>query len=645
MIILVCIICSLLICATWGSYFYTVRNTRNSLCAMFNGRQRTIISYSGDIMEGFVKNVRDVRVMGMSVEPIATQLLEEFIVSGRIESMVQNRKSLSYQPAEIESIAYGNFILYLDNNPVSAMGYLDNDFKRDEQGRLQINNTALQSIVHSQIRKVQASKHSRLIVSQTVDIKGRPTLVATGPLKIGENTAFLTLYEDRDRILHRYGFYKQRKRQIFFASLISCLILLYSGVLILSLKRAGRDFHRLERTAAALETEMSERLLAEKQVARYQEQLNQTQKMEAVGTLAGGIAHDFNNLLTVIMGNAEIALMNLLPGEPPHRELNQIFKASQRARDLTMKMLTFARKEKLSEKSVSVNAVIENDLMPMIERSMPGAFQISLALKHNLQPVHADVNQLLQAFFNICTNARDAMGESGILTIESGHIIIEKNEPHQSGPREGRWCFVRFTDNGAGMAPKVLQKVCEPFFTTKPMGHGAGLGMSVTHGIIASHNGNMTIASEPGQGTVVTVFLPFAQGNISAKERPMHNRCVLIVDDEKDVLDFIRDIFVQEGYEILTADNGRDAVALCDANGPRLSLAVIDRHLPDTQGMDLANRIKGKCPSCGVILISGDHSQPSEDVPGDQAHIAKFLRKPFEINELLSMVHEVLDKK
>ena len=631
----------------WIAFHFYNTYDRHLVLDMYMGRQRTIMNYTGDLLDIALEYLQGVNVLGMSVGDYATNIIDDYISSGAITKDLEKRILDANKPGPGESLAYGNFILVYKGRTRYVIGYLESEFTRNS-GSLSPRNRELRRLLDRHRRAVDKTPGRKGQFSEVARVAGRPAMFTTGALVIGENTAYLTMYAEQEKILRHYEHYDRQRMALLCAALVTAGILAFAIVALRGLRGSMRHYHSVRAYNIALENEIRERGIAQRQKDALQEQLLHSQKMEAIGTMAGGIAHDFNNLLTVIMGNAEIALMNLLPGEAPHHELRQIYKASQRARDLTMKMLTFARKEKLSERTLPLNTIIERELLPMIERSMPPSVRVSTILKRDLDPVRGDVNQLLQAFINICTNARDAMDGAGTLTIETGEVTVAPGETGPAGLPAGRWCFARFTDDGPGMTPEVLNKVCEPFFTTKPMGRGTGLGMAVTHGIITGHGGRLALASPPGRGASVTVYLPFAgTGPAAANAQPpaavaQTRPAALIVDDEPEVLDFVAEVLGEKDCDVLTAKNGEGALALFRDNGPRIALAVIDRHLPDMQGADLALKIKQQFPRCGVIIMSGDNAPAPE--PAAAVPLAPvFLNKPFLIDELLSLASPFLD--
>ena len=310
----------------------------------------------------------------------------------------------------------------------------------------------------------------------------------------------------------------------------------------------------------ALARDVSNRLAAEEETRRLQRQLVQAQKMEAVGRLAGGIAHDFNNMLAVIMGSAELALMDTDPGHPNEEELREITNAAERARDLTMKLLAFARKEKLRLRPLSVRRIIE-DLMPVLERTVAKRVSINLLDLCDVS-VAVDKTQIHQALLNICINAADAMPEGGEISISAINEHVSSAHCDTCGqPLHGDFCRIRITDTGPGMPDEIRARVFEPFFTTKEAGKGTGLGLSVTHGIVTSHNGHIMIHSRPGRGVSMDIFLPYSGDVAGIRQESAPDdasawsgtETVLVIDDEAHVLATSRRMLESMGYNPLPA--------------------------------------------------------------------------------------------
>ncbi len=394
--------------------------------------------------------------------------------------------------------------------------------------------------------------------------------------------------------------------------------------------------------------DVSAQMHAEESRKALEQQLFQAQKMEAVGTLAGGIAHDFNNMLAVIMGNAQLAELDLKEGSPGHREFKEIMKAVERAKDLTMKLLTFARKEKLNVRTIPVNGLIQ-DLVSILKRSVPKKIEIRTTLADDLPPVNVDVNHVLQALLNICNNACDAMPNGGVLTLESGTAAPNGKCSPEGSDINTPMCLIRISDTGAGMSPEVLQRIFDPFFTTKERGKGTGLGLSVTLGIIKNHDGCVTVDTEQGKGTTFNVYLPFSEHEVIAEEKtdkeeeiPKGSETVLIIDDEAAVLNVAKRLLRKAGYNPMTADNAATALFTFKKNRDKIALVVLDMIMPDTDAREIYSALREISPGVKVILASG-HSVEGQASELLADGILGFVQKPYTLGELCKAVRRAID--
>lgn len=387
---------------------------------------------------------------------------------------------------------------------------------------------------------------------------------------------------------------------------------------------------------------------AEKEALR--EQLLQSQKMESIGTLAGGMAHDFNNTLAIIMGSAETALRMLPENDPNLKRINKILDASRRAKDLSMKLLTFTRKEKLNVEIVSINAIIK-DLLDILKRGISKDVKIKTRLSKNISNAGVDINQIQQAMLNICINAADAMPEGGLLTIETSETALtEKGCNGRPGLEPGKYCIVQISDTGPGIPDNIINKIFEPFFTTKERGKGTGLGLSITHGIIRSHSGHIDASSGDGEGTTMKIYLPATDEAPAHKEdKPLKattkgTETILIVDDDPDLVDMAVEALEIEGYTPLGATSGKQAVELYEKHRGEIGLVILDIVMPEMDGGDVFRELKKIDPDVNVILCSGyaDEAQAKELL--DEG-AKEFIQKPFDLDDILVGARKTLDGK
>jgi PAS domain S-box-containing protein len=377
-----------------------------------------------------------------------------------------------------------------------------------------------------------------------------------------------------------------------------------------------------------------------------EQRLAQVQKLEALGRLTGGIAHDFNNWLTVIIGNAE-ELSDELHGRPDLAELaSMILMAGQRAAALTYRLLAFARRQSLAPEVLDVRAVLEA-ARPLLARSLTE----NIALRLHFAPVrwlvYVDRSQLEASILNLCINARDAMPGGGSLTIDVSNIDLEP-EGGASGAAPGPYVVVTVSDTGRGIAPEFLDRVFEPFFTTKQESGGSGLGLSMVYGFAQQSNGDLTISSVPGQGTVVKLFLPRSQ---RAELAPELDRAapaasaglrILLVEDDPDVRQSTQARLRELGYDVTACDSGAEALAVLDTDAP-FDLLLTDIIMPSMTGIELADRVAALRPRLRVLLSSGFPFDTLQRQGPGQARY-RILDKPYGRRELLEAIEAVLSE-
>ena len=381
---------------------------------------------------------------------------------------------------------------------------------------------------------------------------------------------------------------------------------------------------------------------------RLQNQLLHAQKMDAIGQLAGGVAHDFNNMLGIIVGYTQMILSDMEEDNPYKGDLAEVLEAALRSKDLTMKLLTFARKEKLCVSPHHVAKLVD-DIKNILDRGLGKTLQIKTSIDDSIM-VLADTNQLHQAILNICVNARDAMPDGGTLYIEARRVtetgrtckICNKNI-------SGDFCLLQISDTGIGMPQEISSRIFEPFFTTKGVGKGTGLGLSTTLGIIQNHEGHVSIYTEPGQGTTFKVLLPLrdepSQTNqISPKAAPpaTGSETVMVVDDEKGMMELAEKILKKAGYRVISCSSGAQAVEIFSEQHQNIDLVILDIIMPEMDGAEVFSRIKEIQPGTKVIIASG------YSINGKAGDLMKkganaFVQKPFLPSELWETVSQVLN--
>ena len=379
-----------------------------------------------------------------------------------------------------------------------------------------------------------------------------------------------------------------------------------------------------------------------------EEQFRQSQKMEAVGQLAGGIAHDFNNLLTAILGNTQLLLRDLPPGDAKRQDVEEIRKASERAASLTRQLLAYSRRQMMQPEVLDLNVVVA-DMDRMLRRLIGEHIALVTVLAPDLGRVRADPNQIEQVLVNLAVNARDAMPDGGKLTIETANEEMDKAfaQAHL-GAVPGSYAMIAVTDTGVGMDASVRAHLFEPFFTTKEVGKGTGLGLATVYGIVKQSEGYITVYSEPRRGARFKIYLPRIQTPqsttaASAKERPERGtETVLVVEDEAAVLTLSRRALEAQGYVVLAANDPTDAMRVVERHGGPIHLLLTDVVMPGSSGRELADRLVARRPGIRVLYMSG---YPGDAVVqhGSLPVGSAFVQKPFSPDGLARKVRDVLD--
>ena len=379
-----------------------------------------------------------------------------------------------------------------------------------------------------------------------------------------------------------------------------------------------------------------------------QNELAHAQKMESIGRLAGGVAHDFNNLLTAILGNAELAALDLEPDHPARVSIDEITKAAEGAARLTRQLLSFARRQMIEPVPLNLSEVVGGSL-ELLRRLLPEDIEIVSALEPNPGIVEADPGQIQQVLVNLTVNARDAMPEGGKLVIEtSNEIVTDEYLAGQPEVVRGRWVSLSVTDTGQGMSPEVQAHLFEPFFTTKPQGSGTGLGLATCHGIVKQSGGHIWIHSEAGQGTKVTIMLPECRNqpvggaeSMQARAPARGSETILIVEDEASVRRLAVLGLRSLGYTVLEAANAAEALRIA-ATEHDIALVVSDVIMPGIRGPELATRLRSLRPKARILLTSG-HTDAPEGFHDADGNPIPFVSKPFTPDRLAHKVRAVLD--
>ncbi|CAO5682624.1 MAG: Sensor histidine kinase RcsC [Holosporales bacterium] len=381
---------------------------------------------------------------------------------------------------------------------------------------------------------------------------------------------------------------------------------------------------------------------------RLEQQFSQSQKMQAIGQLAGGIAHDFNNLLTAMIGFCDLLLQRYLPNDPSYMDIMQIKQNANRAANLVRQLLAFSRQQSLQPKVIDITDVL-SELSALLRRLIGVNIELNLIHGRDLKPIKADVSQLEQVMVNMVVNARDAMHKGGILTIRTSNYscLKAKTFGHEVMPK-GEYVMIEIEDTGMGIAPEVIDRIFEPFFSTKEVGAGTGLGLSTVYGIIKQSNGFIIVESVVRKGTVFKIFFPQSEEEMQrqliiedvSSSAFSKGGTILLVEDEEAVRMFSARALREKGYTVLEAENGEEALKLIK-KGETFDLLITDVVMPKMDGPTLNKKVRDIMPQTKTIFISGYAEDTFRKNLGTNAQI-HFLPKPFSLKDLILKVQEVL---
>jgi two-component system, cell cycle sensor histidine kinase and response regulator CckA len=379
-------------------------------------------------------------------------------------------------------------------------------------------------------------------------------------------------------------------------------------------------------------------------------QLLQSQKMEAVGTLAGGIAHDFNNILAVILGNAELAADDIPPGNPAGKSLKAIHQASLRAKDMVRQLLAFSRKSDEETSLLNMTPIIKES-MKMLRSAVPTSIEFKLHISGDACNILGDAAQINQIMMNLVTNASHAMSEAGgLLEVTLEKIILPEETPCfdfilPPGPH----IRLKVRDTGKGIEPKILARIFEPYFTTKEVGKGTGMGLSVVHGIAKRHDGGILVESTPGEGTVFEIYFPALEKMVAEEEKPEGeikggSESILFVDDEESMVDLNHQRLTRLGYEVKSTTQPVEALEWFKADPDQFDVIITDMTMPRMTGDRLAVEVLKIQPNMPVIICTG-YSERMSAEKAETLGVSKYIEKPIDLRNLAASLREVFDKK
>ena len=396
--------------------------------------------------------------------------------------------------------------------------------------------------------------------------------------------------------------------------------------------------------------DISDRIQAQEAQKALEVQLSQAQKMEAVGRLAGGVAHDFNNMLNIILGYAEMAIDDLAPNSPILTALEEIQKAAERSANLTRQLLAFARKQTVAPRVLDLNETIAS-MLKLLQRLIGENIDMAWIPCEAVWPVKIDPAQIDQILANLCVNARDAIAGVGKMTIETSNIVFDENYCKlHTGFVLGEYAMLAVSDNGCGMDTKTMANLFEPFYTTKELGKGTGLGLATVYGVVKQNNGFINVYSEPGQGTTFKIYLPrYLSKTVSLPEKGTDqpskrgHETILLVEDEPAIRRMATIMLVRKGYTVVSAGTPGEAIRLATEHAGEIHLLMTDVVMPEMNGRDLSKNILSLYPQLKCLFMSGytanviaHHGVLDEGV--------NFIQKPFSKEDLAVKVREALER-
>lgn len=409
------------------------------------------------------------------------------------------------------------------------------------------------------------------------------------------------------------------------------------------LKYKDRDAH-----IAAIR-DISFRVESEKTRVRLEKELYQARKMESIGTLAGGIAHDFNNILYMITGNAELVLEDIPKWNPLHKNIQDIKEAGLRAAGIVKQLLDFSRNTVQELKPIGAITIIENAIT-FLRSTIPSIIEIRKSLPDEEITISGDPVQINQAMMNICINASQAMEETGgMLEIKvENETVTEDSAIYHSGIAAGEYLSIKISDTGPGIDPKIIDLLFDPYFTTKDVGKGSGMGLAVVRSIVKNHNGAITVDSKTGKGTTFTVLLPVSSEKYvlesqETDEIPRGNETILFVDDEESIVDMAQSMLERFGYRVETRLNPVEALELFKSKPHEIDLIITDMTMPQMTGITLSEKVKNVRSDIPIIICTG-HRSLSDGERSKEQGIAGYIPKPIRMKDFVQTIRNVLDR-
>ncbi len=411
---------------------------------------------------------------------------------------------------------------------------------------------------------------------------------------------------------------------------------------ILELDRLSQNINRM---VDSIEEHITKIKKHQKETQRLENQLRQSQKMEAIGLLAGGIAHDFNNIMSAILGYTNLLQIQFKDNKEAKNRLDQIVSAIERGARLIRVLLTFSRKQSVNPRIIDLNEIISN-ISKLLRRLIGEDIRLNVKFSNEPATIVADVTNIEQVVMNLITNARDAMPQGGEITIEIGILNLDRKIDPENYVTNGKYVLLRVADTGAGIEPDILDKIFDPFFTTKEFGKGTGLGLSVVYSIVKQHKGFIEVKSEKNKGTVFDIYFPF-QEEVSSIDTSVENQdfleggseTILLVEDDPDIRNSLRFILERYGYKVFEASNGLEGYNVFEANKDKIDLIISDVVMPELSGVKMYEKILELNNKIKIIFMSGYNEEILEERTSKNLEV---VFKPIPPAELLKKIREKL---
>jgi len=420
-----------------------------------------------------------------------------------------------------------------------------------------------------------------------------------------------------------------------FLETIKCPMYNYKGKLI-GILGVGRD--------------ITERKKEEEEKAKLKTELQHAQKMESIGILAGGIAHDFNNIMAIILGNTELALEDVPKSNPAYSNLEEIKTASRRAKNIVRQLLSYSRVVEQEMQSIKIGPVIKDGLK-FLRSTIPSTIDIEQNIQLTDETILADPTQINQILMNLCINASQAMEQTGgDLNVAVEKLVLDNNSARNyPGLKSGDHVRIIISDTGPGIDPEIIDQIFDPYFTTKEIGKGSGMGLAVVHGIVKSHSGAIAVESSPGKGTKFITLFPLTTKKPmvetkTGKDIPGGNETILFVDDEKSIVKMLQRMFERLGYKVQTATTPEEALERFRSNPDHFDLVITDMTMPKMTGVKLSEKLMDIRKDIPIIVCTG-HSALVDEEKAKELGLAAYIIKPIDMQETAQIIRKILDKK